>query len=88
MFIHVMQCKLTRSSLRGSLSGRAYKSLLSNSCLFLQLSFIQHSLMSPEVFCFADYPCHTVAIDILKAPPEDDNREIATWYGICSLLLI
>lgn len=37
--------------------------------------------MSPEVFCFADYPCHTVAIDILKAPPEDDNREIATWYG-------
>lgn len=47
--------------------------------LFFQLSFIQHSLMSPEVFCFADYPCHTVAIDILKAPPEDDNREIATW---------
>ena len=45
-----------------------------------QLSFIQHSLMSPDVFCFADYPCHTVAIDILKAPPEDDNREIATWY--------
>ncbi|TRY54534.1 hypothetical protein DNTS_033400 [Danionella cerebrum] len=43
-----------------------------------QLSFIQHSLMSPEVFCFADYPCHTVAVDILKAPPEDDNREIAT----------
>lgn len=47
----------------------------------LQLSFIQHSLLSPEVFCFADYPCHTVAIDILKAPPEDDNREIATWYA-------
>lgn len=45
-----------------------------------QLSFIQHSLMSPDVFCFADFPCHTVAIDILKAPPEDDNREIATWY--------
>lgn len=41
--------------------------------------------MSPEVFCFADYPCHTVAIDILKAPPEDDNREIATWYGAFSL---
>lgn len=35
--------------------------------------------MSPEVFCFADYPCHAVVIDILKAPPEDDNREIATW---------
>ncbi|XP_056273039.1 CCR4-NOT transcription complex subunit 1 isoform X13 [Pseudoliparis swirei] len=47
-----------------------------------QLSFIQHSLMSPEVFSFADYPCHTVAIDILKAPPEDDNREIATWKSL------
>jgi CCR4-NOT transcription complex subunit 1 len=45
-----------------------------------QLSFIQHSLMIPDVFCFADYPCHTVAIDILKAPFEDNNREIATWY--------
>lgn len=44
-----------------------------------QLSFIQHSLINPEIFCFADYPCHTVATDILKAPPEDDNREIATW---------
>ena len=47
--------------------------------LFSQLSFIQHSLINPEIFCFADYPCHTVATDILKAPPEDDNREIATW---------
>ncbi|XP_024279718.2 CCR4-NOT transcription complex subunit 1 isoform X18 [Oncorhynchus tshawytscha] len=47
-----------------------------------QLSFIQHSLMSPDVFCFADFPCHTVAIDILKAPPEDDNREIATWKSL------
>lgn len=57
-------------------------------CYFLlQLSFIQHSLMSPEVFCFADYPCHTVAIDILKAPPEDDNREIATWYSYLPLVL-
>ncbi|KAM4720886.1 CCR4-NOT transcription complex subunit 1 isoform 2-T2 [Rhinophrynus dorsalis] len=47
-----------------------------------QLSFIQHSLMNPEVFCFADYPCHAVATDILKAPPEDDNREIATWKSL------
>ncbi|XP_041077409.1 CCR4-NOT transcription complex subunit 1-like isoform X2 [Polyodon spathula] len=47
-----------------------------------QLSFVQHSLMNPDIFCFADYPCHTVAIDILKAPPEDDNREIATWKSL------
>ncbi|XP_069595657.1 CCR4-NOT transcription complex subunit 1 isoform X3 [Ranitomeya imitator] len=47
-----------------------------------QLSFIQYSLMNPEIFCFADYPCHAVATDILKAPPEDDNREIATWKSL------
>ncbi|XP_078524737.1 CCR4-NOT transcription complex subunit 1 isoform X5 [Lissotriton helveticus] len=47
-----------------------------------QLSFIQHSLLNPEIFCFADYPCHTVSTDILKAPPEDDNREIATWKSL------
>ncbi|XP_054553055.1 CCR4-NOT transcription complex subunit 1 isoform X8 [Talpa occidentalis] len=47
-----------------------------------QLSFIQHSLINPEIFCFADFPCHTVATDILKAPPEDDNREIATWKSL------
>ncbi|XP_029951285.1 CCR4-NOT transcription complex subunit 1 isoform X6 [Salarias fasciatus] len=47
-----------------------------------QLSFIQHSLMNLDVFCFADFACHTVAIDILKAPPEDDNREIATWKSL------
>ncbi|CAH2323826.1 CCR4-NOT transcription complex subunit 1 isoform X9 [Pelobates cultripes] len=47
-----------------------------------QLSFIHHSLMNPDIFCFADYPCHAVATDILKAPPEDDNREIATWQSL------
>lgn len=51
----------------------------SDICFLFQLSFIQHSLINPDIFCFADYPCHTVATDILKAPPEDDNREIATW---------
>ncbi|XP_032816690.1 CCR4-NOT transcription complex subunit 1 isoform X5 [Petromyzon marinus] len=47
-----------------------------------QMSFIQHSLLNPDVFCFADYVCHTVVTDILKAPPEDDNREIATWKSL------
>ncbi|KAM3828688.1 CCR4-NOT transcription complex subunit 1 isoform 3-T3 [Vipera latastei] len=47
-----------------------------------QLSFIQYSLINPEIFCFADYPCHTVSTEILKAPPEDDNREIATWKSL------
>ncbi|KAL3860717.1 hypothetical protein ACJMK2_010802 [Sinanodonta woodiana] len=47
-----------------------------------QLSLIVQSLRNPDVFCFADYPCHTVVIDILKAAPDDDNREIATWKSL------
>ena len=45
----------------------------------LQLSFIVQSLRNPDVFCFADYPCLTVVIDILKTAPDDENRDIATW---------
>ena len=44
-----------------------------------QLSWIQQILSNPGIFCFADYPCHTVVIDLLKTVPEDDNREISTW---------
>ncbi|XP_064641680.1 CCR4-NOT transcription complex subunit 1-like isoform X3 [Lineus longissimus] len=47
-----------------------------------QLSWITQSLKYPDVFCFADYQCHTVVIDILKMPPDDENREIATWKSL------
>ncbi|XP_078337543.1 CCR4-NOT transcription complex subunit 1-like isoform X2 [Crassostrea virginica] len=47
-----------------------------------QLSFIVQSLRNPDVFCFADYPCHTVVIDILKSSPDEDNREIVTWKSL------
>lgn len=48
-------------------------------CSLFQLSWIQQILSNPGIFCFADYPCHTVVIDLLKTVPEDDNREISTW---------
>ena len=44
-----------------------------------QLSWLTQSLKNPDVFCLADYPCHTVVIDLLKTPPDDDNRDISTW---------
>lgn len=47
-----------------------------------QLSFIVQALRNPDVFCFADYPCHTVVTDILKAAPDDDNRDITTWRSL------
>lgn len=46
------------------------------------MTWIQQCLLHPEIFCFADYPCHSVAVDNLKAPPEDDNRDIATWKSL------
>jgi len=47
---------------------------------FLQISWISHSLKNPDVFCFADYNYRPVAIDILKTPPDSENRDIKTWY--------
>ncbi|XP_076110950.1 CCR4-NOT transcription complex subunit 1-like isoform X1 [Mytilus galloprovincialis] len=47
-----------------------------------QLSLIVQALRNPDVFCFADYPCHTVVTDILKAAPDDDNRDITTWRSL------
>nr|CAD7424776.1 unnamed protein product [Timema monikensis] len=47
-----------------------------------QFSLIQQILKNPDVFCFADYPFHSVTVDILKAPPESDNKEITTWRSL------
>lgn len=47
-----------------------------------QLSFIVQSLRNPDVFCFADYPCHAVNIDILKTAPDDEKRDIAVWKSL------
>lgn len=53
--------------------------------LIPQLSFIIQSLKHPDVFCLADYKGNTVATDTLKSAPNDDDREIATWYGFFNL---
>lgn len=44
-----------------------------------QMSLITNILKYPDVFSFVDYPFHPVSIDILKSPPETDNKEISTW---------
>lgn len=48
----------------------------------MQFSLIQQILKHPEIFCFADYHYHSAPIDILKAPPESDNKEISTWRSM------
>ena len=86
-FFYTQSPLLSKLSGAGPLSTREGYAWLSVDPLFSsvpithapQLSWIQLALANSDVFCFADYPCHTVVIDILKAPPEEDNREVATW---------
>ncbi|CAH0545815.1 unnamed protein product [Brassicogethes aeneus] len=47
-----------------------------------QFSLVQNILKNPDVFCFADYPCVSVAVDILKTPPEQDSKELANWRSL------
>lgn len=44
-----------------------------------QMSLVSKMLKHPEVFSFADHPFHPVSIDLLKSPPESDNKEVGTW---------
>lgn len=44
-----------------------------------QMSLISNILKHPDVFSFSDHPFHPVSIDILKSPPETDNKEVSTW---------
>lgn len=47
-----------------------------------QFSLIQNVLKYPEIFCFADYSCVPVAVDVLKTPPEQDSKELANWRSL------
>ncbi|XP_030756048.1 CCR4-NOT transcription complex subunit 1 isoform X2 [Sitophilus oryzae] len=47
-----------------------------------QFSLIQQILKNSDVFCFVDYPCVSVAIDVLKTPPEQDSKELANWRSL------
>uniref|UniRef100_A0A0A9WXP9 CCR4-NOT transcription complex subunit 1 n=1 Tax=Lygus hesperus TaxID=30085 RepID=A0A0A9WXP9_LYGHE len=47
-----------------------------------QLSLITQILKNPDIFSFADYPFHSVSVDVLKAPPESENKEITCWRSM------
>lgn len=54
-----------------------------------QLSLVSNILKNPDVFCFADYPCNPVIVDVLKTPPELDGKDLANWrsMNVIELLL-
>ncbi|XP_019755712.2 CCR4-NOT transcription complex subunit 1 isoform X2 [Dendroctonus ponderosae] len=45
-------------------------------------SLIQQALKNPDVFCFGDYACASVALDALKTPPEQDGKEFSNWRSL------
>ncbi|KAI4469623.1 ccr4-not transcription complex [Holotrichia oblita] len=53
-----------------------------------QFSLIQHILKNPDVFCFLDYPCTTVSVDMLKTPPEQDSKELDNWRSLSLIELL
>ena len=46
-----------------------------------QVSLFQQILRNPDIFNFADYPHHPVAVEVMKMPP-DLEREYASWRSL------
>ena len=47
-----------------------------------QTSLIQQILRNPDVFNFADHNHHSIAYELLKVPPDMENREIGSWKSL------
>lgn len=46
------------------------------------LSLISAILKSPDIYSFADHIYSSVPVEVLKTPPEPDNKEVAAWKSI------
>jgi CCR4-NOT transcription complex subunit 1 len=46
-------------------------------------------MRNTDLFCIADYPHHAINVEILKSPPEPDNKKLASWkcLGLLETLL-
>lgn len=47
-----------------------------------QFNLVSNLLKNPDLFSFADYIYTTVSVELLKTPPETDNKEIASWKSL------
>lgn len=47
-----------------------------------QLSLIAAILKSLDIYSFADHIYSSVPVEVLKTPPEPDNKEVAAWKSI------
>uniref|UniRef100_A0A1Y9H2G9 Uncharacterized protein n=1 Tax=Anopheles dirus TaxID=7168 RepID=A0A1Y9H2G9_9DIPT len=47
-----------------------------------QLSIIAQILKNPDLYSFADHIYTSVSLELLKTPPETDNKEVASWMSL------
>lgn len=47
-----------------------------------QLSLVTAIIKSPDIYSFADHIFTSVPVEVLKTPPEPDNKEVAAWKSI------
>ncbi|XP_063227280.1 CCR4-NOT transcription complex subunit 1 isoform X2 [Bacillus rossius redtenbacheri] len=47
-----------------------------------QLSLVQLAVKHPDVLGLTDLPLRSVPVDVLKAPPEADNKEAGVWRSL------
>ena len=54
-----------------------------------QVSLLAQMLKNTDLVCMADYPHHPINVEILKSPPEPDNKKLANWkcLGLLETLL-
>lgn len=46
------------------------------------LSLIAAIIKNPDIYSFADHLYQPIPIEILKTPPETDNKEVTTWKSV------
>lgn len=46
------------------------------------LSLISMIVKNPDLYSFADHIYTSVSVDLLKTPPETDNKEVASWMSL------
>ena len=47
-----------------------------------QVLLLTTMLNHPDVFCFFDFPCTPVSVEMLKTVPELDNKEVGGLYSV------
>lgn len=49
---------------------------------YFQFSLIQQILKNGDIFNLADHTFRAVSVDVLKVPPDADNKEVNVWRSL------